>query len=159
MSMMKEPTTPIVDARTPAGAAPPPPTRRRSGTAVLALAGVVAVVVGGGLLLAPDAMHASSDIDLRGDANLSSETRAAAAAVLAMGALMLSGAVVARLRFAAMVAAAVLYLAYGAGRLVAWALDGRPHPTLVVAAVVELLIGAAAARSLVTMVRVGGDRS
>lgn len=122
----------------------------RAGTAVLVVAGSVALLIGGALLLAPEWFHSSSDIDLGGDVNLLNEVRAPGAALAAMGALMLAGAADVRLRYSALLAAAVLYLSYGWGRLTAWALDGTPHTTLLGAMAVELVIGASAASVLVS---------
>ncbi|MEZ5244825.1 MAG: DUF4345 domain-containing protein [Acidimicrobiales bacterium] len=115
---------------------------------VLVIAGLVALLIGGALLVAPASFHSSSGIDLGGDVNLLNETRAPGASLVAMGSLMLLGVVVERLRFVALVAAAVLYASYGVGRLASWAVDGTPHSTLVVATGVELAIAAAAGWAL-----------
>lgn len=121
----------------------------RSGAAVLTVAGLTALLTGSALLFTPDAFHASNGIDLAGDVDLLSETRAPGAALAGLGVLMLTGAARARLRFTGLVTAAVLYVAYGLGRSVAWAFDGTPHRTLLVAMVVELAIGVAALLALV----------
>ncbi|GAA3213465.1 DUF4345 family protein [Dactylosporangium siamense] len=110
---------------------------------LLSVAGLVAVAVGAASLFAPVAFHRQYGISIGADANLLSETRAAGGAVLAVGVLLLVGAFVARLAFAAALSGAVFYLAYALARGLSVALDGTPAGGLVLGGVVELVLGLA----------------
>ena len=110
--------------------------------ALLLLAGAIAAVVGATLLLAPVAFSESNGIMLGADPSALSERRAPGAALLVTGFLLLAGAFVARLRTAALLIGALLYLAYGAARLLSLVLDGRPADGLLLAGAVELALGA-----------------
>jgi hypothetical protein len=110
---------------------------------LLVVAGLVAVAVGSASLFAPVAFRRQYQISIGDDPNLLSETRSAGGAVLAVGVLLLAGAFVARLAFAAAVAGAVFYLAYAVSRGVSVALDGVPAGGLVLGGAVELALGLA----------------
>jgi hypothetical protein len=112
---------------------------------VLLASGAVALAVGGASLFAPVAFRGQYNIDIGDDVNLLSETRAAGGAVLAVGLLLVAGAFVGRLAFAAALAGAVCYLAYAASRAVSAVLDGAPTGGLVAGGVVELALGLACA--------------
>lgn len=116
---------------------------------VLVLAGLVLVAIGSGTLFVPVSFHSANGIDLGGSASLLSETRAAGGVLLAIGVLVMLGAFLARLSFAAAAIGALVYLAYGLARLLSLALDGRPAGILVLATVLELLLGIACALALV----------
>ena len=79
------------------------------------------------------------------DPTLLSELRAPAGALL--GFAILLGVAAFRPRRIALAATpgAILFLAYGGSRLVAMSIDGMPVDSLVMAAVVELVVGAALA--------------
>ena len=110
---------------------------------LLFVAGLVAVAVGAASLLAPVAFRRQYHISIGDDPNLLNETRAAGGAVLAIGGLLIVGAFVARLAFAAAVSGAVLYPAYALSRGLSVALDGAPTSGLVIGGVVELALGLA----------------
>ena len=113
--------------------------------ALLFVSGLVAVVIGATILLAPESLHASYGTELGAAPSLLSEIRAPGGALLAAGLLVLAGAFVTRLSFAALAVAATVYLSYGLSRLVSMALDGVPDSGLVAATVIELVLGGAAA--------------
>lgn len=117
----------------------------RTPQVILAVAGLVLAAVGSALLLAPAAMHGSNGVDLGDDASLLSEARAPGGALLVLGAIVVAGAFVRRLRLPAAMIAAAVYLAYGLSRLLSMALDGMPAPGLVVAAGLEIAFGVATA--------------
>ncbi len=110
---------------------------------LLSVAGLVAVGVGASSLFAPVAFRRQYHIVVGDDPNLLSETRASGGGILAVGVLLLVGAFVARLAFAAAVAGAAVYLAYAASRGLSAALDGVPTGGLVFGGVVELALGVA----------------
>jgi hypothetical protein len=116
---------------------------------ILIIAGLVLLGVGAATLFVPDSFHRASGIDLGGDISLRNEIRAAGGALLAVGVFVLLGAFVASLARTAALVAALVYLSYGAGRLLSFAMDGRPAGNLVLAAAVELLIGLACVHTLV----------
>ncbi|MCR9145142.1 MAG: DUF4345 domain-containing protein [bacterium] len=108
---------------------------------ILCLAGGVAIAVGSGILFFPVAMYATNDIALGGAASLLSEVRGSGGAILAAGLLVVSGAFIARLRFSALLISTVLYLSYGASRLLSLALDGVPATGLLAVTALEIVIG------------------
>ena len=107
-----------------------------------AVAGLTSMGAGGGLLFTPVAFRHSVGIALERSASVMSETRAPGAALLAAGVLMHFAAVRPAYTRLALGTGALVYLSFGAGRLLSLALDGRPHPSLVIAMIVELALGA-----------------
>ena len=77
-----------------------------------------------------------------GNATLANELKAPAGALLVAGLLMFAGAL--RLKFAviSLTTAAIVYLSYGAARVLSIAVDGIPHSGMVSAAGIEIVIGA-----------------
>lgn len=122
--------------------------------ALLVVAGAVAAAVGAMLALAPVAFSESYGMVLGADPTALSERRAPGAALLATGALLVAGAFVARLRTPALLVGSLVYLAYGAARLLSLGLDGRPDDGLLLAGAVELALGAAL---LAVLLRQGPD--
>ncbi|WP_159066897.1 DUF4345 family protein [Cellulomonas timonensis] len=121
--------------------------RQRGATTlvVLVASGAVAVVVGGAGLVAPDGFHEASGVVAGDDAGLRSELRAGSAVVLATGLLLLAAVARARLTRPALLAGALVYLSYVAGRTSGLVVDGWPGGGLAVAGVVELALGVACA--------------
>lgn len=120
----------------------------RAHRALLVVAGSTALAVGGGLLAAPISFRQSVGVALSRSASVLSETRAPGAALLAAGAVMLAGAASPARARLALGASALVYLSFGAGRLVSIALDGLPHTSLLVAMAVELVLGVVSLRAL-----------
>jgi hypothetical protein len=115
--------------------------RSRVLKAVLFVSGLIAAIVGVATLFAPEAFHASSGIDLGGQISLLSEVRAPGAALMASGILIVSSAFADRLAFTSVVVSTLLYLSYGLSRLLRMAVDGMPADDLVLATVLELVVG------------------
>lgn len=111
--------------------------------AILFVAGGVALGVGAGILLFPVAFYATNDIALSGQASLLNEVRASGGAILALGMYVFAACFVPRLRVPAATIAALVYLAYGASRVLSVALDGMPATPLVLVALLEFVIGGA----------------
>lgn len=114
----------------------------RTHRASLVVSGLILLGVGSLLLFAPALMHASNGVELGSDPNLLSEVRAPGGALLALGALIVAGAFLPRITYAATLVAALVYGAYGLSRLVSMAIDGMPGPGLVITAGLEIAIGA-----------------
>ena len=74
------------------------------------------------------------------DINLLSELRAPAAGLAAFGVLMLAGIVRSALTQASITAALIVFLAFPAGRLIGWLLDGTPSNSVIGALLIELVI-------------------
>lgn len=110
----------------------------------LFLAGLAATWIGFALVTDPHAFHATNGIELASAANAMSEVRAPGAALLAFGLLIGSGAFLRRMAHLATVTSAVLYLGYGFGRVVSYALDGNPGEGLLGAMAIEFVLGALA---------------
>lgn len=110
-------------------------------TLILIIAGLGGVAVGGGILLDPVAFHATSGVRIDGGTNLMNEIRAAGGALLACGLIILAGAFVRGLTFAATLMATTFYLAYGLSRLLSLSIDGLPGAELLQITVLELGVG------------------
>lgn len=108
----------------------------------LLVSGTILSTVGCVLLIAPAIMHAANGIDLGHDPSLLSEVRAPGGALVALGALVLAGVFLRRLRYAATMIAATVYVAYGFSRLLSMAIDGIPASGIVAATVLEIALGA-----------------
>ncbi|GAA3075765.1 DUF4345 domain-containing protein [Streptosporangium carneum] len=124
---------------------------------ILFVSGLVVIGIGAATLFAPVAFHEVNGIRLGDDVGLLSETRAAGGALLASGVLIALGAFVSRLAFTAAVVGTLLYLSYGLSRVLSIAVDGVPGSGLVLAAVVETVIGLACAFALVRHLRHGAE--
>lgn len=111
--------------------------------ALLMLSSGILAVVGAGIVFTPVAFHASNGIVLGTDASLLSEVRAPGGALLALSALVLMGALRPSWTHTSTLIAAVVFLAYGASRLLGIALDGLPATSLVAACALELSLGLA----------------
>ncbi|WP_157963630.1 DUF4345 domain-containing protein [Actinocorallia populi] len=116
---------------------------------LLAVAGLVLSGIGAATLFAPESFHAVNGIVLDGGTALLSESRAAGGLLLSSGVLITLGAFVARLTRTATAVGALAYLSYALSRLLSAALDGLPPGGLVVAGLVELVLGLACAAFLV----------
>ncbi|MGK4007074.1 DUF4345 domain-containing protein [Sorangium sp. So ce1036] len=123
--------------------------RWRVETVTLLIAGLVLLGIGGATLLAPAAFHATSGIELGDSRSLLSETRAAGGSLLGSGVLIMLGAFASRLAFTATIVGAVTYVSYGLSRLLSMAVDGMPAQALVLATVVELVLGLSCVAALV----------
>ncbi|GII96962.1 DUF4345 domain-containing protein [Sinosporangium siamense] len=111
-------------------------------TLFLVVSGLALLAVGAALSFSPATLHALNGVELGGDASLLSEIRAPGAALLATGALTIAAVFVSRLAYPALIAGAVVYVAYGLGRILSIAVDGMPASPLVVVTFVELALGA-----------------
>jgi hypothetical protein len=108
---------------------------------VLIISGLVLTGVGGAILSIPEAFFAANDIDLGESISLFNEIRSPGGVLLASGLVIISGAFVAKLAFTSTVISIVMYLSYGISRILSIAIDGIPAEGLVMATVIELIIG------------------
>lgn len=111
-------------------------------------AGLVALGIGATIAIAPDLFYASYGIALGPDPDQRSELRAPAANLVALGALILGGAVWSSLTRTAALVGTILFTAYAVGRLLGIGLDGMPSDGIVQAMVIELAIGGLCALAL-----------
>lgn len=117
---------------------------------LLFVTGLIGVGIGGAILFVPAEFHATSGMVIGSDENLLSEMRAAGGALLACALIVLLGAFISRLTFTALLLSTVLYLSYGASRLVGMAVDGLPSSNLMAVTVFELGVGMLCALALAT---------
>ena len=108
---------------------------------ILLIACLIGAGIGAMILFSPVSFYASSGIDLAGNVSLLSDVRAAGGVLLVGGIFIISGAFIPKLTFTATVIATLIYLSYGASRILAISLDGMPVQALVIAAVFEIVIG------------------
>ena len=109
---------------------------------MLGLSGAIGVAVGAASLMAPVWFHGTSGIHLDPQVELLNEMRATGGSLVAIGALILSGAFWQSLTRTSAIVATVVYVSYGLSRALAIGMDGRPSGTLILVMVLELGIGA-----------------
>lgn len=107
----------------------------------LAIAGLIGFAIGAALLFVPVEFQASAGVVLGDDVNLLSDTRAAGGTLFAAGVVIALGAIMSRMVHTSLVLTALIYLSYGASRVLGLVLDGMPQSSLVAAMVVEIMIG------------------
>lgn len=107
----------------------------------LGIAGTLALGIGAAIAAIPVAFHAFNGLELAADTDLLSEIRAPGATLAVLGALILAGAFNSAWTRLSATLGAILFLAYGAGRLIGLALDGPPSDGLLAAMVLELGFG------------------
>jgi hypothetical protein len=108
---------------------------------ILLVSGFILTGIGGAILFMTMALFASNGIDLGGNISLLNEIRPPGGALLASGLLIMSGAFVTKMTFSAAVLTILVYLSYGISRILSMAIDGIPAKGLVMATVVEIIIG------------------
>ena len=116
---------------------------------LLIISGLIVSVIGVAILFSPIAFYASYGIELGSNVSLLNEIRALGGALLACGILIMSGALVDKLAFTAVVLATLLYLSYGLSRVISIAIDGMPVEGIVQVAVLEIIIGLACVFALI----------
>ncbi len=115
---------------------------------ILLIAGGIGLIIGVMTLFMPDIFHESAGIILGDNASLRSEMRAPGALLLVLSIFMVWSGATRKRQSQALTLACVVYLSYGIARIYSWGVDGAPASSLVIAMVVELLVGAAAAYAL-----------
>lgn len=108
----------------------------------LAGSGAILGLIGSALIVSPKSFLETSGIMVERDAGLMSELTAPAGTLLVTGALMILCAIRQRFADAGLVAGAIVYGTYGAGRLVSMVLHGMPSQSLITATLIELGIAA-----------------
>lgn len=108
---------------------------------VLFLSGLLLIVVGTASLFAPVAFKAGAGIDLEGNVNLLNEVRGYGGILLGCGILILLGAFIPNLSYTSNIVSIVVYLFFGAGRVVSILLDGMPADALIKATAAEIIFG------------------
>lgn len=110
---------------------------------VLLLAGTVAAFVGVSLLSDPHHFYSSYGFDLGDNPSLLSEVRGTAGLLVFAAGALLTGAFAQKHRALAAALGGVLYFGYAFGRALSMWLDGFPDHNLMIAALVELVLGLA----------------
>lgn len=114
----------------------------------LVLASLTGTLVGFGLAFFPVEMQAGYNNMIDGNISQLSETRALGVAILTLSVVILIGAFYSGWKYISVLLAAIVFLSYGIGRVLGILVDGVPVPGLLVAMIVELVIGVVAAFSL-----------
>lgn len=109
--------------------------------ALLILSGITGMGIGGALLFAPVDFEASAGIQLGQDINLLSELRAPGGTLLVAGILIILGAFNSGMTFISILLSTLFYLSYGISRIFSMLIDGVPNESLVMAAILEMVIG------------------
>jgi hypothetical protein len=108
---------------------------------LLLASGLLAAGIAATILFAPDAFYTGYGIDVGSNVNLANELKAPAGLLLIAGLLMLIGVFRAGFIIPSLATATVIYLTYGASRLLSMTLDGAPDSALVTAAMLEIAVG------------------
>lgn len=108
---------------------------------LLGTGALVALVLAGAILMAPAAFYAGYGIAIGNDIALLNEMKAPAGAILLAAAVMAAGLFRPAWLGSALLVGGLLYLGFGAGRLLALVADGLPPVSLLAAMAVELLLG------------------
>ena len=124
---------------------------------LLAVSGTTGLAIGLAVLFQPHAFLASSGISLGTDASLLSEIRAPGGLLLLCSLVALGGAIRHNLMQTGLVFSALIYSTYGLSRLVSIVLDGIPSPSLQLAALIELVIGALSLFALLQHGKISGE--
>ena len=124
---------------------------------LLAVSGTTGLTIGLAILFQPHAFLASSGISLGSDASLLSEIRAPGGLLLLGSLVTLSGAIRHTLMQTGLAFSALIYSTYGLSRLVSIVLDGMPSPSLQLAALIELVIGALSLFALLQHGKISGE--
>lgn len=124
---------------------------------VLGVTGLVGVGFGAILTFAPTVLHATYGLSYAPDPSLLSEIRASGTVLLTMSAFILAGLLRPELAGISLAIGAGVFLAWGAARLLSFALDGLPDSGLVIAGIAELVLGGACLAVLRHRMRARGD--
>ncbi len=108
---------------------------------LLFVGGLIALVIGALTLIVPVQFHSSTNIDLGAQINLLNEVRAPGGGLVAIGILILLGIYLKSLRYTSLLVAATIYLSYGTARIISIIVDGIPATELILATILELVIG------------------
>ncbi len=108
---------------------------------LLALAGLTALLIGNLLLIDPNSLYAGSGLVLDGGASQLSEIRAPAGVLVLTGLIALAGSIRLTWKTPALQLTALVFIGYGAGRALSLVLDGMPSDSLLLAMLVEWVIG------------------
>ena len=108
---------------------------------ILFISGLIAIGVGAAILFAPVAFYASSGITLGTDISILNEIRAGGGGIMVIGILIMSGAFIADLAFTSAITSMLMYLSYGASRIISFIVDGLPVDALIQVAVLEIIVG------------------
>ena len=121
--------------------------------ALLIVSGLIGIAIGSSLLFTPVSFEASAGITLGTDINLLSEIRAPSGVLLIGGIVILLGAFVSKLTDIAIILSGLIYTTYGLSRLVGIFFDGLPNEPLLMAMIVEFVIGSISLTVLVFRLR------
>ena len=109
----------------------------------LFLSGTVVLVFGLLLIFAPVFLYAQDGVDLGTDPTLLNNVRASGGAFLSIGILILLGAVVEKLRYAAALLAPLAFTVLGLSRVVSVFTDGVPSEVIVGAIIFNFVFATA----------------
>lgn len=105
------------------------------------IAGIIGIIIGAGMAFTPISFQSSAGIVLGDNLSLLSETRAPGSLLFIGGVIVLGSAFKSKWRYLGLVLTALMYLGYGIGRTISLVVDGIPHQSLLIALVLELIVG------------------
>lgn len=105
------------------------------------IAGTVGLIIGAGMTFSPIAFQSSAGITLGDNISLLSETRSPGSLLLIGSIIILASVFKSKLRYIGLVLTSLMYLGYGFGRTISLIVDGVPHQSLLIALVLELIVG------------------
>lgn len=110
---------------------------------VLVIAGLAALLIGLAIAVTPHGFYAGYGIALGEAPDLLSEIRAPGANLAALGLVVLAGIVRSSFAPVSALIAQILFFAFAAGRIVSLFADGMPGSGIILALIIELVIGVA----------------
>ncbi len=110
-------------------------------TIFLVTSGILLTFIGAAFLFMPKKMKANQGIKIAGDVSMLNETRSASTLILVFALLILFGAFESGLSYIATLVSVLMLLSLGVGRLMSIVIDGIPVKALVIATIVELVMG------------------
>lgn len=111
--------------------------------AFLIISGLLLTFIGGATLFIPVEMKTGAGIDIAGNISVINDVRASSALILGIALLTLLGVFQKGLTFTSTLAATLLFLSLGVGRLISILIDGMPVDGLVKATGLEFVLGIA----------------
>jgi len=108
---------------------------------LLFISGIIAILIGTSLLFFPIEFEASAGVTIDANASSLSEVRSSGGLIFASGIIILIGIFKRSLIIISLVISSLLYLAYGFSRIISLVLDGIPHESILIAAIVEIIVG------------------
>ena len=113
----------------------------RATKSVLVVAGIIACLVGAATMIVPVETEAGLGITIGHDVSLLNEMRSSGGGLMGAGIVIVAGALIAELTYAAALLGTLTYFGYGLARVLSMLIDGIPDPRLLLIVSIEIAVG------------------